>query len=182
MSDLYGLLTRADKPDYVSLVPVDHFNMAVQGLSCLIKSENQSADRNISDSNQMTSSVPQETSALNDAILVLPVINDYLKHYIEMFEATLETSEGSTTTTTATLSSSSSGSFDTSSESLTGSFGSFLRSSASWANELECLAIASVETLSELLSSSAVKDILLHSDPKPSPRTPSTSVEFEVCN
>ncbi|KAL4233011.1 hypothetical protein ACF0H5_007697 [Mactra antiquata] len=169
LSDLHGMLTRVDRQqNFVNLVPVDHFNMAVEGLSNLIKNENQS-------SCDQTMDVTQST-VLHDAILVLPIINDYLKHYMDMLDTTLETSDVSPPSTT--VSSSSSGSFDTSSESLTGSFGLFVKMSASSANDLEQLTIASVETLYELLSSNAVRDILLYSESKPT-LTPTTAAELE---
>ncbi|XP_045196337.2 uncharacterized protein LOC123551455 isoform X2 [Mercenaria mercenaria] len=172
LSDLQSLVTQLDKPDMVSLVPVDHFSMAVQGLSDLLKPWNQSNDNTKSDwsiQNQMkpcdsgdslsNSTVTAQTD-LEDAILILPLISDYLKHYTEMLESAFENS----TASSGTNSSSSPDSFDTSSESPTGSLGLFLKSTANYANDLEGLTIASLNTLHILLSCVGVRRILLDSE------------------
>ena len=169
LSDLHSLLSQCDKPDMVRLVSGDHFSMAVQGLSNLLKSWNQPNENSKSDwsiQNQMRScdngdvSLFTRQSDLEDAILILPLISDYLRHYIEMLESMFETSASSTDTT----SSSSPDSFDTSSESPTGSLSMFLKSTANYANDLEDLTIASLNTLHTLLSSVGVRQMLLDID------------------
>jgi hypothetical protein len=170
LSDLQSLVSQFDKPDMVRLVPVDHFSMAVQGLSNLLKPWNQSNENSKSDwsiQNQMRPCDQGDAaysltrqSDLEDAVLILPLISDYLRHYIEMLESMFETS----TSSTGTNSSSSPDSFDTSSESPTGSFSMFLKSTANFANDLEGLTIASLKTLHTLLSCVGVRQILLEID------------------
>lgn len=173
LSDLQSFVTQIDKPDMVSLVPVDHFNMAVQGLSNLLKPRNQSDSDKRSDlsiQTQMRSSDGIESATysteLDDAILILPLISDYLRHYTEMIESKFENSATSSNST----SSSSPDSFDTSSESPTGSLGQFLKSSANHANDLESLTIASLHTLHTLLSCVGVRRILLTVEVNQSPK------------
>lgn len=185
LSDLQSLVTQLDKPDMVSLVPVDHFNMAVQGLSNLLKSGNQSDARNRSDlsiQTHMRCSDGRESATystdLDDAILILPLISDYLRHYTEMIESRFENSAASSTST----SSSSPDSFDTSSESPTGSLGQFLKSSANYANDLESLTIASLHTLHTLLSCVGVRRILLDVEVNQSPKETDVAEIEEVGN
>lgn len=192
LSHLQSLAAQLDSPDMLRLVPVDHFNMAIQGLSNLLRTGNQSVsntksdwssqshvilnDINKGDNSENTRVTRYKQSDLEDAVLILPLINDYLRHYIEMLESTFEN-----LATTSTMNSSSSpDSFDTSSESPTGSLGLFLRNTASYANDLEGLTIASLNTLHVLLSCVDVRRLLFVVEVKVSLEA-AAPADTEVC-
>ena len=145
--------------------------MAVHGLRQLLQPELRGEP---SISLEPVTSSRGNQQCLDSAILILPLINDYLRHYIEMLDTALDTSSASTTSTSA---SSSSDSFDISSESPTGSVGLFLKTVAGFANDLESLCIAALHTLHELLASKGIRDVLLHTEPG---HTTETHMETEV--
>lgn len=145
--------------------------MAVHGLRDLLNPHLELDTVSTSEQSSMKINVQQ---CLDSAILILPLINEYLRHYIEMVETTLDTS---TATTSTTSTSSSSESFDTSSESPTGSVGQFLKTVAGFANDLESLCVAALHTLNELTSCEGIRCILLQTV---AGQTTETCMETEV--
>lgn len=166
------MVHKVEQTELTSLVPVSHFNMAIQGLTKLLTG-NQNVTKNsahASNTSEDSSSVgssdgckfgeQSDAARLENAIFLLPIINDYLGHYIEMIELTLESSAISTSNTSNT-SSSSPDSLETSGPSPTGSVAQFLKNSTSFANDLEGYCIAALRVLHELVGCSCVREVLM---------------------
>ena len=103
-----------------------------------------------------------KTSTLDNAVLMLPLLADYLRHYIDMLDTSSErynTSSGTNSSSSASLESFESGS-------PTGSLGLLLKNTASYANNIEQLALASLQTLHILLSCDNVRNVLLYKEDK----------------
>ena len=156
------LLEAQEKPETSSIVSLDHFNMAVHGLTQLLREDSSNLSQTLSSmaptETMDTSERPTCVSDGNDldhAVLILPLLNDYLKHYINMLESSAET-----LVTSPSITSSSSGSYESSADS---SLGLILKDSATYANNLENLALASLRTLHVLTSCHSVRSILVPS-------------------
>ena len=148
------LLEAQEKPETSSIVSLEHFNIAVHGLTQLLqpdKRDDASMSEETTDAIQRLSMIDDYT--LDNAVLILPLLKDYLAHYLKMLESSTDSFEASASTT-----SSSSGSFESSVES---SLGLFLKDSTSYANNLESLALASLRTLYILTSCRSVRNVLL---------------------
>lgn len=169
MADFQSLVKRVDKTEMSSLVPADHYNMAIRGLRQLLLPELRGET---CFGWEPEASRSRNQQCLDSAILILPLINDYLKHYMGMLEATLDMSSS-----TSSTSASSSSSFDISSESPTGSVGLFLKTVTGFANDLENLCIASLYTLHELTACPGIREVLMHTEPG---HTMETHMEIEV--
>ena len=166
--------------EMIRLVHPDHFNLAMKGLKELLNVPDtslkqmgnvshmtlldldfsQKSDTFESDQNDQFQRLLSASgkSHLDSAILLLPMLQDYLQHYIDMLQTSLETPGSSSAIST----SSSSESFESSSESPTGSLGILLRSTATYANNLEILAIASLKTLCTLVNYDCVRKVLYY--------------------
>lgn len=155
-----------------SLVPTDHYNMAIQGLRQLLQPEDKTDTCREPASSETVLRLTDQS--LDSAILILPLVNDYLGHYMEMLEITLDSSTSSLSTTSA---SSSSESYDVSSESPTGSVGLLLKTVAGFANDLENTCIAALHTLHLLTVCEGIRDVLLHMEQR---QTTETYMEVEV--
>lgn len=146
-----------ERPETSNIVSGDHFNMAVHGLTQLLQTEQSDAHVIVPCPEEQTCIADRLSSScessLDHSVLILPLLNDYLSHYITLLESSTEKFTGSPSTA-----SSSSGSFDSSVES---SLGLFLKDSATYANNLENLALASLRTLHILTSCRSVRNVLL---------------------
>ena len=154
------LLEAQEKPETSSIVSLDHFNMAVHGLTQLLREDSSNLPQTLlslaTTETMDTSERPANVSdgnGLDHAVLILPLLNDYLKHYINMLESSAET-----LVTSPSITSSSSGSYESSVDS---SLGLILKDSATYANNLENLALASLRTLHVLTSCRSVRSILV---------------------
>lgn len=147
LSDLHASLQSAESADTCSVVPRDHYLMAVEGLQDLLKSVSQ-----CSDIVPNTDPHLAHTQELSGAVLILPLINDYLSHYLDVLSNA--PAQGSSS---GTLNSSlGRGSVSESSlESVTSSIGLLLKDYQSSANNLECLCLTSLRTLHKLVMFSA---------------------------
>ncbi|XP_071082575.1 ATR-interacting protein-like [Haliotis cracherodii] len=147
LSDLHASLQSAESADTCSVVPRDHYLMAVEGLQDLLKSVSQ-----CSDTVPNTDPHLAHTQELSGAVLILPLINDYLSHYLDILSNA--PAQGSSS---GTLNSSlGRGSVSESSlESVTSSIGLLLKDYQSSANNLECLCLTSLRTLHKLVMFSA---------------------------
>lgn len=147
---------------------------AMEGLHSILKDTNQSplvslvkVSHTCTFSDQSTSLLQtHETSVSHNGLFFLPLVNDYLSHYIEMMNCYVE--RGQTLLSPQSSSSSSFGpssSGDSSMDSLTSSLNVLLRDGAAYANNLESLALCTLHVLYKLvLYCEAVRDILLASD------------------
>ena len=153
------LLEAQEKPETSSIVSLDHFNMAVHGLTQLLREDSSNLSQTLlsmATTKTRDTERPAHVSDGNDldyAVLILPLLNDYLKHYINMLESSAET-----LVTSPSITSSSSGSYESSVDS---SLGLILKDSATYANNLENLALASLRTLHVLTSCRSVRSILV---------------------
>ena len=137
----------------------DHFYIAIHGLTQILQSDDNN-EASVSANGASVSEEPSSAIQANDnefdsAVLVLPLLKDYLSHYLRMLETSTDSFEAS-----PSISSSSSGSFESSVES---SLGLFLKDSTAYANNLESLALASLRTLHILTMCRSVRNVLLSS-------------------
>ena len=138
----------------------DHFYIAIHGLTQILQSDDNN-EASVSANGSSVSEEPSPAIQANDnefdsAVLVLPLLKDYLSHYLRMLETSTDSFEAS-----PSISSSSSGSFESSVES---SLGLFLKDSTAYANNLESLALASLRTLHILTMCRSVRNVLLGSN------------------
>lgn len=164
----------ADRPRPRPIVSTSSHARAMEGLHSILKDTNQSplvsmmsVSHNSTSGDQSTSLLQtQETSVSQNGLLFLPLLNDYLSHYIEMMNCYVE--RGQTLLSPQSSSSSSFGpssSSDSSMDSLTSSLHVLLRDGAAYANNLESLALCALHVLYKLvLYCEAVSDILLATD------------------
>lgn len=156
------------------LVSPGNYDLALEGMSCLLREESHTSstknDKTILtdiesaldtsiESNSTCSSSQNILSNHSSAIYFLPLLNDYLSHYLEMLCTSVNCVK-SPPTPKSSNSSSKASSSDI--ESVTSSLELLLKNSASYANNLENLATISLRILYKLVShSGAVRDILL---------------------
>lgn len=164
----------ADRPRPRPIVSTSSYARAMEGLHSILKDTNQSplvslvkVSHTCTFSDQSTSLLQtHETSVSHNGLFFLPLVNDYLSHYIEMMNSYVE--RGQTLLSPQSSSSSSFGpssSGDSSMDSLTSSLNVLLRDGAAYANNLESLALCALHVLYKLvLFCEAVQDILLASD------------------
>lgn len=165
----------ADRPRPRPIVSTSSYARAMEGLHSILKDTNQSplvslvkVSHTCTFSDQSTSllQTTHETSVSHNGLFFLPLVNDYLSHYIEMMNCYVE--RGQTLLSPQSSSSSSFGpssSGDSSMDSLTSSLNVLLRDGAAYANNLETLALCTLHVLYKLvLYCEAVRDILLASD------------------
>eukprot|EP00105_Crassostrea_gigas_P036305 XP_019920453.1 PREDICTED: ATR-interacting protein isoform X4 [Crassostrea gigas] len=164
----------ADRPRPRPIVSTSSYARAMEGLHSVLKDTNQSplvslvkVSHTCTFSDQSTSLLQtHETSVSHNGLFFLPLVNDYLSHYIEMMNCYVE--RGQTLLSPQSSSSSSFGpssSGDSSMDSLTSSLNVLLRDGAAYANNLESLALCALHVLYKLvLYCEAVRDILLASD------------------
>ena len=162
VSDVQSLLEAQEKPETSSIVSLDHFNMAVHGLTQLLREDVSNLTMTLPPAVETMDTSERSTftsdeNMLDHAVLILPLLNDYLSHYINMLESSTET-----LITSPATASSSSGSYDSSVDS---SLGLLLKDSATYANNLENLALASLRTLHILTNCHSVRTMLLYCQP-----------------
>ncbi|XP_052781387.1 ATR-interacting protein-like [Mya arenaria] len=164
LTEFKKLVERVEQPEMISLVKIKHLNMAISGFSAMIKPSTDS-DQHMSWTKNIQSGGTSQsvrdgskTHASDSALFILPLIDDYLRCYVEMMVATLEISASSTESNgTVTASSSSS------EPSPSGSLAVFLKSSATFANDLEGYCVAALRALHVLLACPSVRSVLLNS-------------------
>ncbi|XP_069141364.1 ATR-interacting protein-like [Argopecten irradians] len=160
----------------VSVGSTEHRTLALLGLQTLLL-RNQKCDDDslhcaainvLSNAEKTVGSVTKDMTTLvtndpdlpNDhgALLLLPLLTDYLGHYLDLLTSAVEVNPQSPP------SSRGSSSLDSSVESLTSSLSLLLRDSALFANNLESLALASLSILHKLVSfCQSVRAVLLES-------------------
>ncbi|XP_067683214.1 ATR-interacting protein-like [Haliotis asinina] len=154
LSDLQASLQSADCPDTCSVVPRDHYLMAVEGLQDLLKSQSQCRDTVLNTDSHLT-----HTEELSGAVLILPLINDYLSHYLDILSNSPVQGSSSGTLNSSLGRGSAS---ESSLESVTSSIGLLLKDYQNSANNLECLCLTSLRTLHKLVMfSKAVRRSLM---------------------
>ncbi|KAH3881338.1 uncharacterized protein LOC127879777 [Dreissena polymorpha] len=191
LADFQNIVHKVEQTELTSLVPVSHFNMAIQGLTKLLAG-NQTVAKNSthsSNSSEDSSAVgspdrskfgdQSEATRLENSIFLLPIINDYLGHYIEMIELTLLESSAISTSSTSNTSSSSPDSLETSGPSPTGSVAQFLKNSASFANDLEGYCIAALRVLHELVGCCHIREVLMQKE-NGAEQEPNMEVEVQI--
>ncbi|XP_052676534.1 ATR-interacting protein-like [Crassostrea angulata] len=158
----------ADRPRPRPIVSTSSYARAMEGLHSILKDTLVKVSHTCTFSDQSTSllQTTHETSVSHNGLFFLPLVNDYLSHYIEMMNSYVE--RGQTLLSPQSSSSSSFGpssSGDSSMDSLTSSLNVLLRDGAAYANNLESLALCALHVLYKLvLFCEAVQDILLASD------------------
>ena len=159
ISDVQALLEAQEKLETRNIVSLKHFSIAVHGLTQLLQRGRSDLFLNPSNAEDPRDPVDKlgfrDDHSLDQAVLILPLLNDYISHYLKMLECSTDRFEASPSTTTM---SSSSGSFDSSIES---SLGLFLKDSAMYANSLESLALSSLRILHILTTCQSVRKLLL---------------------
>ena len=148
ISDVQALLEAQEKPETSSIVSRDHFYIAVHGLTQLLQTYN---NNDTSVSEEPSTAMQCDDYSHDSAVLILPLLKDYLSHYLRMIETSSDSFEASPS---ISLSSSGSSSFES-------SLGLFLKDSTAYANNLESLAIASLRTLHILTLCRSVRNVLL---------------------
>ena len=163
-----------DRPKPRPIISASSYSWAMEGLHSILSGTNQSPLISLLDVSYNNTSINQSTSSLQpqapfvnqSGLLFLPLLNDYLYHYTEMMNCYVE--RGQTLLSPQSSSSSSYGpcsSSDSSIESLTSSLNILLRDGATYANNLESLALCALHVLYKLVVyCDAVRDILLTSD------------------
>lgn len=152
-----------EKPVRKSLISPDSYSSAIHGMKCLLR--NQQTFQSRTETN-----IVLTENTLNGAILILPMIDDYLSQYIEMLRINLDARTCVSPRSSFTSSGSSKSSFDSSIQSLTGSLDMLLKDSADFANNLENMALVTLQVLHKLVSFSAVvRNILLNVEKGPQP-------------
>ncbi|XP_063433362.1 ATR-interacting protein-like isoform X2 [Mytilus trossulus] len=152
-----------EKPVKKAIISPDSYSSAIHGMKCLLR--NQQTFQSRSETN-----IVLTENTLNGAILILPMIDDYLTQYIEMLRINLDARTCVSPRSSFTSSGSSKSSFDSSIQSLTGSLDMLLKDSADFANNLENMALVTLQVLHKLVSFSAViRNILLNVEKGPQP-------------
>ncbi|XP_062590170.1 ATR-interacting protein-like [Saccostrea cucullata] len=164
-----------ERPKLRPIVSTNSYSRAMEGIHSILSGSNQSplislldlSHTNMSSDQSASSLQPQRLSSESQsALLFLPLLNDYLSHYIEMMNCYVE--RGQTLLSPQSSSSSSFGpssSSDSTMDSLNSSLNTLLRDGAAYANSLESHALSALTVLYKLvLYCDAVREILLCSD------------------
>ncbi|XP_046561175.1 ATR-interacting protein-like isoform X2 [Haliotis rubra] len=155
LSDLQVSLQSAECADTCSVVPRDHYLMAVEGLQDLLKSQPQCRDNTVLNTDPHLA----HSQELSGAVLILPLINDYLSHYLDILSNSPVSGSSSGTLNSSLGRGSAS---ESSLESVTSSIGFLLKDYQNSANNLECLCLTSLRTLHKLVMfSEAVRRSLM---------------------
>ncbi|KAL3851840.1 hypothetical protein ACJMK2_015542 [Sinanodonta woodiana] len=180
LSELKNITSvQAGKQDFVTIVPDDHYYLALQGLTCLLRGENLHHPITCLCPPTTAQVAIAKTSAHNCTLLILPLLNDYLTHYLDMLKSSSE-NLNLTSPSASVNSSKSSSSFESPLDSITSSLSMSLRDSAIFANNLEQLALTSLRVLHKLLSAcSAVQHVILEKHDSTDSRTEPEKREME---
>ncbi|KAK3584365.1 hypothetical protein CHS0354_010151 [Potamilus streckersoni] len=190
LSELKNITSvQAGKQDFMTIVSDDHYYLALQGLTCLLQGENllspitcprpPSASTSTAETSVANKRINYLSSAQNCTLLILPLLNDYLTHYLDMLRSSTE-NLNSTSPSTSINSSKSSSSFESPLDSITSSLNMLLRDSAVFANNLEQLALTSLRVLHKLVSvCPAVQNVILEKHESADSRTETEKKEID---
>ncbi|CAC5410309.1 ATRIP [Mytilus coruscus] len=152
----HSSIVSPEKPVRKSIISPDSYSSAIHGMKCLLR--NQQTFQSRTETN-----IVLTENTLNGAILILPMIDDYLAQYIDMLRSNLDARTCVSPRSSYTSSGSSKSSFDSSIQSLTGSLDMLLKDSADFANNLENMALVTLQVLHKLVSfSTVIRNILLN--------------------
>ncbi|XP_041347817.1 ATR-interacting protein-like isoform X2 [Gigantopelta aegis] len=162
ISDVKMSLQHAERSESKRIVPPHFHIMAMKGLQHLLSQASVNSSVTPAPDSVSVDSAASSTGSLNGPVLILPLLNCYLSHYIVLLnKSTTEnvvTSPSSSTGSLRTYSSESPSSL----ESLTSSLSQLLMDGQRCANTLESYCLASLTTLCKLVSfSSAVRLFML---------------------
>lgn len=128
-----------------AVVPKEHFLYAIEGLRSLLDSEQTEQTLGTSFLEGEPQHAPVKTS-LSGCILILPLLNDYLGHYINIISSPMHGGCMSPSSGCSTPNG-----HESSLESITASLEVLLHEGAEYANNLESLTLTSLKVLRKLL-------------------------------